>query len=117
MLWVDKHRPHSLDKFAHVNGDIARHLKRLVADGDCPHLLFYGASGAGKKTLALAVLREIFGPAVEKVKVEGKTWKLELPGDRKVEVELTTVSSNYHVEMNPSDVGTKDRYVVQEAGM
>jgi DNA polymerase III delta prime subunit len=72
-------------------------------------------SGAGKKTLALAVLREIFGPSVEKVKVEGKIWKLE-QGDRKIEVELTTISSNYHVEMNPSDVGTKDRYVVQEAG-
>jgi replication factor C subunit 3/5 len=43
MLWVDKHRPHSLDKFVHANGDIAQHLKRLVADGDCPHLLFYGA--------------------------------------------------------------------------
>ena len=113
MLWVDKHRPHSLDKFAHVNGDIAQHLKRLVADGDCPHLLFYGVSGAGKKTLALAVLREIFGASVEKVKVEGKTWKLE-QGERKIEVELTTISSNYHVEMNPSDVGTKDRYVVQE---
>lgn len=84
-----------------------------MADGDCPHLLFYGVSGAGKKTLALAVLREIFGPSVEKVKVEGKTWKLE-QGERKIEVELTTVSSNYHVEMNPSDVGTKDRYVVQE---
>jgi len=42
-------------------------------------------AGAGKKTLALAVLREIFGPAVEKVKVEGKTWKLE-QGDRKIEV-------------------------------
>ena len=69
--------------------------------------------GAGKKTLALAVLREIFGAAVEKVKVEGKTWKLE-QGERKIEVELTTMSSNYHVEMNPSDVGTKDRYVVQE---
>ena len=45
--------------------------------------------------------------------MEGKTWKLE-QGDRKIEVELTTLSSNYHVEMNPSDVGTKDRYVVQE---
>jgi replication factor C subunit 3/5 len=113
MLWVDKHRPHALDKFTLANQDTASHLKRLVADGDCPHLLFYGVSGAGKKTLALAVLREIFGPSVEKVKVEGKTWKLE-QGDRKIEVELTTLSSNYHVEMNPSDVGTKDRYVVQE---
>jgi len=27
---------------------------------------------------------------------------------------MTTVSSNFHVEMNPSDVGNNDRYVVQE---
>ncbi len=27
---------------------------------------------------------------------------------------LTLVSSNHHVEMNPSDVGNNDRYVVQE---
>jgi replication factor C subunit 3/5 len=32
---------------------------------------------------------------------------------RKLEVDLTTISSNYHVEMNPSDVGFNDRYVVQ----
>lgn len=31
-----------------------------------------------------------------------------------LEVELTLVSSNHHVEMNPSDVGNNDRYVVQE---
>ena len=52
MLWVDKHRPHALDKFTLANQDTASHLKHLVADGDCPHLLFYGVSGAGKKTLA-----------------------------------------------------------------
>lgn len=39
----------------------------------------------------------------------------QLPS-RKLEVELTTVSSNYHVEMNPSDVGNNDRYVVQVRG-
>ena len=38
---------------------------------------------------------------------------MQLPS-RNIEVELTTVSSNYHVEMNPSDVGYQDRYVVQE---
>ena len=38
---------------------------------------------------------------------------LQLPS-RVLEVELTTSSSNYHVEMNPSDVGNNDRYVVQE---
>ena len=36
----------------------------------------------------------------------------QLPG-RKLEVELTMLSSNYHVEMSPGDVGHNDRYVVQ----
>lgn len=85
-----------------------------MSDGDCPHVLFYGPSGAGKKTLVLALLKEIFGAGVERVKVEQKEWKIEV-GERKVEVDLTMMSSNYHVELNPSDVGgTKDRYVVQE---
>jgi replication factor C subunit 3/5 len=35
-------------------------------------------------------------------------------GTRTIEVELTTVSSNHHVELNPSDAGFQDRYVVQE---
>ena len=38
---------------------------------------------------------------------------LQLPS-RVLEVELTLASSNYHTEMNPSDVGNNDRYVVQE---
>ncbi|GAB4819144.1 hypothetical protein N2152v2_006190 [Parachlorella kessleri] len=84
-----------------------------VGNGDCPHTLFYGPSGAGKKTLILALLREIYGAGVEKLKVECKPWTIELPS-RKLEVEFTTVSSAYHVELNPSDVGNNDRYVVQE---
>lgn len=35
-------------------------------------------------------------------------------GTRTVDVELTTLSSTHHVELNPSDAGFQDRYVVQE---
>ncbi|KAH6814691.1 ATPase family associated protein [Perilla frutescens var. frutescens] len=72
---------------------------RYVTEQDCPHLLFYGPSGSGKKTLIMALLRQIFGPGAGKVKVENKNWK---------------VDRAYHVEMNPSDAGFQDRYVVQE---
>ncbi|KAL2620522.1 hypothetical protein R1flu_000727 [Riccia fluitans] len=112
MLWVDKYRPHTLDKVM-VHMEEAQHLKNLIALGDCPHLLFYGPSGAGKKTLIMALLREMYGPGAEKVKVENKPWKVEA-GTRKLEIDLTTVSSNYHVEFSPSDAGFQDRYVVQE---
>lgn len=45
--------------------------------------------------------------------METRPWKIELPS-RNLEIELTTVSSNHHVELNPSDAGNNDRYVVQE---
>ena len=38
-----------------------------VSSGDCPHLLFYGPPGTGKKTLIIGLLRELYGPPVEKV--------------------------------------------------
>jgi len=112
MLWVDKHRPHSFDKFL-IHKSFGEQLQKVVAAGDCPHMLFYGLPGAGKKTIVMCLLREMFGPGVAKLRVEHKPWKIELP-TRKLEVELTTVSSNYHIELNPSDVGNNDRYVVQE---
>ncbi|KAK9808259.1 hypothetical protein WJX73_004150 [Symbiochloris irregularis] len=112
MLWIDKYRPKRLDKLI-LNQEIGDNLSKLVATGDCPHTLFYGPPGAGKKTLIVALLREIYGAGAEKIKVETKPWKIALPS-RNIEVELTTLSSNYHVEMNPSDVGYQDRYVVQE---
>ncbi|XP_021282560.1 replication factor C subunit 3 [Herrania umbratica] len=112
MLWVDKYRPKTLDQVM-VHQDIAQNLKKLVTEQDCPHLLFYGPSGSGKKTLIMALLRQIFGPSVEKVKVENRNWKID-SGSRTIDLELTTLSSTNHVELSPSDVGFRDRYVVQE---
>lgn len=112
MLWVDKYRPKSLDKVI-VHQDVAQNLKKLVTEQDCPHLLFYGPSGSGKKTLIMALLRQMFGPSVEKVKVENKNWKVDA-GSRTLDLELTTLSSTHHVELNPSDAGFQDRYIVQE---
>ncbi|XP_068318280.1 replication factor C subunit 3 [Pyrus communis] len=112
MLWVDKYRPKTLDQ-AIVHQDIAQNLKKLVAEQDCPHLLFYGPSGSGKKTLIIALLRQVFGPSADKVKVENRAWKVDA-GSRTIDIELTTLSSTNHIELNPSDAGFQDRYIVQE---
>ncbi|XP_073223096.1 replication factor C subunit 3-like isoform X1 [Cicer arietinum] len=112
MLWVDKYRPKTLDHVM-VHRDIAENLKKLVTEHDCPHLLFYGPSGAGKKTLIMALLRQMFGPGAEKVKVENRAWKVDA-GSRSIDLELTTLSSANHIEMTPSDAGFQDRYIVQE---
>ncbi|KAM1575337.1 hypothetical protein PS2_031648 [Malus domestica] len=112
MLWVDKYRPKTLDQ-AIVHQDIAQNLKKLVAEQDCPHLLFYGPSGSGKKTIIIALLRQVFGPSADKVKVENRAWKVDA-GSRTIDIELTTLSSTNHIELNPSDAGFQDRYIVQE---
>ena len=108
VLWVDKHRPKALDALDY-HKPLSTQLKRLVAAGDFPHMLVYGPSGAGKKTRIMALLRELHGPSVEKVKVEMRTFKFNSNS-----VELTLLSSAHHIELNPSDAGTRDRDVVQE---
>lgn len=109
MLWVDKHRPLSLDKLDY-HKEQAKQLMRLGEVGDLPHMLFYGPSGAGKRTRITALLRLIFGPSVERVKLEHRGFKL--PSSRSIEV--TTVASAHHIEMCPGDAGIYDRLVVQE---
>ncbi|ETV93822.1 hypothetical protein H310_12385 [Aphanomyces invadans] len=110
MLWVDAHRPTSLDRLD-FHPNISERLKRLASSEELPHLLIYGPSGAGKKTRVMALLRELYGPNALKTRLEHKTFKHP---SRSTKVEITTVASNYHIEMNPSDVGNDDKLVVQE---
>ena len=67
MLWVDKHRPTSLSA-TDYHASLANQLRALAAARDFPHLLVYGPPGAGKKTRVAALLRAIYGSAVDKVR-------------------------------------------------
>ncbi|KAI0710157.1 P-loop containing nucleoside triphosphate hydrolase protein [Earliella scabrosa] len=108
-LWVDKHRPRSLDELHYHHGLSAR-LKALAASGDFPHMLFYGPSGAGKKTRIAGTLLELFGKGAEKIKIDQRVFLT--PTKRKLDVNI--VQSNYHLEITPSEVGNYDRVVIQE---
>ncbi|KAJ0790388.1 putative P-loop containing nucleoside triphosphate hydrolase [Helianthus annuus] len=111
--------PKTLEKVL-VHQVIAQNFKKLVTVQDCPHLLFYVPPGSGKKTLIMALLWQMFGASADKVKVENKNWKVDFnmvllyAGSRTIDLELTTLSSTHHVELNPSDVGFQDRSIVQE---
>lgn len=108
-LWVDKYRPTSLSKLQ-FHEDINLRLQLLAQSEEIPHLMVYGPSGAGKKTRVLCLLKEIYGVGAEKKKLENRTIKTT-SGKA---IDITTLGSNYHIECNPSDAGSYDRFVIQE---
>ena len=67
-LWLDKHRPKKLNKLD-FHKKQADHLEKLVKSGDFPHLLVHGPPGSGKKTRVMALLRELYGNGVDRLRI------------------------------------------------
>lgn len=109
-LWVDKYRPKSLQTVSH-NDDLTNLLQSLSHQPrDLPHLLLYGPNGSGKKTRCMSLLASIFGSGVYRMKIDVRQFVT--PSRRKLD--LNVVSSAYHLEITPSDMGINDRIVIQE---
>lgn len=108
LLFCDKYRPASLLTVDYHQQQAAQ-LKNLISAGDFPNLFIFGPSGAGKRTRIDLLLREIYGSGAEKVHIQNETF--ETPSKRKIEIK--TINSNYHIEVNPSDVGIYDKVVIQ----
>ena len=89
------------------------HSPPQAASGDLPHMLFYGPSGAGKKTRISATLRAIFGPGAEKAQpfstlLRPQLTPVQLKIDQRVfvtpsrrKLDVNVVQSNFHIELTP----------------
>lgn len=112
LLWADKYRPRSLDEMDY-HRELSNRLKRLAETGNQPHMLFVGPHGAGKSSRVHAFLREIYGPAVDAIKVETKSV-VPNPSSPSTTIDIQVDVSNYHLALQPSDVGHRDRVVVMQ---
>ena len=58
-LWVEKYRPSSIDTYVFRDDNQKKQVAGWKEDGALPHLLFSGAPGTGKTTLAKVLLQEL----------------------------------------------------------
>lgn len=107
-LFCDKYKPTTLATVDYHQTQAAQ-LKNLISAGDFPNLFIFGPSGAGKRTRIDLLLKEIYGPGAEKIHIQNESF--ETPSKRKIEIK--TINSNYHIEVNPSEVGIYDKVVIQ----
>jgi len=58
-LWVEKYRPRTVSDYVFRDNKQKKQVSSWVDSGAIPHLLFSGAAGTGKTTLAKVLLKEL----------------------------------------------------------
>ena len=58
-LWVEKHRPKRIAQYVFRDDHQRKQVESWVKEGSIPHLLFSGAAGIGKTTLAKVLFHEL----------------------------------------------------------
>lgn len=91
---------------------VARRLQKLAAWPDMPHLLLYGPSGSGRRTLVMALLRTLYGPGAATLQVLRRRIAAAHKGGQAAEI--TVLRSAHHLEFTPGDLGSKDRVVMSQ---
>lgn len=56
-LWSERFRPKTLDEYVWRDLQVKQRVEEWLRDGGLPHVLFSGASGTGKTSLALLLMR------------------------------------------------------------
>lgn len=91
--------------------EIKERLDSMSRHGDIPHLLFHGPRGSGKMTLVKHLLEKLYGPGANRMTAERRVVETN---SSKQTIEIDVRVSNYHIEMEPSDAGANDKFVVQQ---
>jgi len=63
-IWTEKYRPSNFEEILGQE-EIVKRIQNLVKSLNIPHLLLAGPAGTGKSSIALVIVKELFG----------KTWK------------------------------------------
>jgi DNA polymerase III delta prime subunit len=101
-LWTEKYRPKSLDDYVWKDANQRKMVEQWIAQGSLPHLMFSGAPGTGKTSLAKLLLRELKIP-------ESDILEVNASRERKVDL-ITEKFQNFVGSWAMGDSGLK--YVI-----
>ena len=74
-----------------------------------PHILFYGPSGSGKKTMINLLLKTIFDKSI--FKTQTVNYSISGYGNNNINIDIK--QSNHHIIIEPTNSGF-DKYLIQE---
>ncbi|XP_039057439.1 replication factor C subunit 3-like [Hibiscus syriacus] len=110
-ILADKYQPKTLKDFICNRSEVTR-LQVLVKSGECNHIIFEGPPGVGKRTMILAMLREVFGP--DQVQTRDELKAFHLKGESVGRIEVNVKESDKHIEVNLSDLRGYEKHVIVE---
>lgn len=107
-MWAAKFQPQSFEDMAHAPQATAL-LRGLSRARNLPHVLLSGPEGSGRHTRALCLVRAVFGQSRLATAPSSCTFTTASG----VEDQITVLASPHHLELNPSEAGARDVFVVQ----
>ncbi|KAL8155192.1 hypothetical protein AgCh_000536 [Apium graveolens] len=107
--WADKYRPHNLTEFI-CNREKAMELMTMAKSQDISHFIFEGLPGVGKRTMILALLREIYG--YDEIQVREECMEFYLKGEALSSIKVNVKRSSHHVELNISELRGYEKHVI-----
>lgn len=106
-IFINKYAPKDI-KTAIFHKDILEKLQVMSTDESIPHIIFYGPSGSGKKTLINMFLEMIYDKEINKL----SDTIYNITGSGNAVTEISIKQSNYHIVIEPNN-NNFDRYLIQ----
>jgi len=114
--FVDKYSPKNMIDYDNIltdniyfHKDIINRLRLIAKDDSLPHIIFYGNSGIGKKTIINLFLELIYDDSIYNMTDSKYTVK----SGNNVETDVIIKQSDHHIIIEPNN-NNFDRYLLQD---
>lgn len=109
MFLIDKYTPKNIKDIT-FHSDIYKLLELISKDNELPHLIFYGPTGVGKKTMINIFLEMLFDASIHN-STEDVIYNVMGSGNKIIKEVIK--QSNYHIVLEPKG-NNFDRYLIHD---